>query len=135
MKPRDQLRYIDRADVYKAGTLAAELEREDSGEVQFAYLPSYEGEPIAFTLPLGTTLRGAGLPSFFAGLLPEGHRLTVLKRSMKTSLDDELTQRWGLVAISPAMFRWSRAGSSRVRRRRSLPLTRTASTSELSPKA
>jgi serine/threonine-protein kinase HipA len=31
------------------------------------------------------------LPAFFAGLLPEGHRLTVLKDAVKTSLADELT--------------------------------------------
>ena len=51
----------------------------------------YKRQPIAFTLPLGASLRGAGLPAFFAGLLPEGHRLTVLQHSAKTSLDDELT--------------------------------------------
>ncbi|WP_417218509.1 type II toxin-antitoxin system HipA family toxin [Arthrobacter sp.] len=34
---------------------------------------------------------GGGLPAFFAGLLPEGHRLTVLRRAAKTSMDDELT--------------------------------------------
>lgn len=31
------------------------------------------------------------MPSFFAGLLPEGHRLSVMARAAKTSLDDELT--------------------------------------------
>ncbi len=37
-----------------------------------------------------TTSAGA-LPPFFAGRLPEGHRLTVLKYAAKTSFDDELT--------------------------------------------
>jgi serine/threonine-protein kinase HipA len=35
---------------------------------------------------------GSGaLPAFFSGLLPEGHRLTVLKNAVKTSLGDELS--------------------------------------------
>lgn len=49
---------------------------------------------VATTLPVTTaavaTANGA-LPPFFAGLLPEGHRLTVLRTVAKTSLDDELT--------------------------------------------
>jgi serine/threonine-protein kinase HipA len=49
---------------------------------------------VAFTLPLTPeaveTPHGA-LPAFLAGLLPEGHRLTVLKHAVKTSFDGELT--------------------------------------------
>ncbi|WP_063058883.1 HipA N-terminal domain-containing protein [Nocardia sienata] len=50
--------------------------------------------PIATTLPLtDAPIRtfGGSLPAYFAGLLPEGHRLSVLRRAVKTGLDDELT--------------------------------------------
>lgn len=50
--------------------------------------------PVATTLPLGldpVDTPSGSLPPFFAGLLPEGHRLTILRNAAKTSLDDELT--------------------------------------------
>lgn len=91
------LKRIRRADVYKNGTLAGELSRLDTGGIRFTYLARYLAEkqvPVAFSLPLMPeaveTPHGA-LPAFFAGLLPEGHRLTVLKNAAKTSFDDELT--------------------------------------------
>lgn len=84
------------ADVYKAGVLAATLTRS-SGGVEFAYRPEYlssDGRPVATTLPLTdqpvVTAAGA-VPAFFAGLLPEGRRLTSLRRAVKTSADDELS--------------------------------------------
>ncbi|MDQ0259780.1 serine/threonine-protein kinase HipA [Sinomonas atrocyanea] len=83
------------ADVYKAGVLAARLERFDGG-TRFAYLPAYVssgGEPVASTLPLTgrPVVTGAGaVPPFFTGLLPEGRRLASLRRAVKTSADDEL---------------------------------------------
>lgn len=49
---------------------------------------------VATTLPLtrGATLTPAGaVPPFFAGLLPEGRRLTALRRRIKASADDELS--------------------------------------------
>lgn len=88
------LRFVDVADVYKAGTRAATLTRDQSGAVTFAYDPGYTGERVATTLPVETgslTVPGGGLPPFFAGLLPEGHRLSVVRDATKTSLDDELT--------------------------------------------
>ena len=90
----DSLRFVTRADVHKAGTAAGSLDRAPSGEVSFRYRPGYSGEPVATTLPLTedpVTRPGGGLPPFFAGLLPEGHRLTVLRREVKTSADDELS--------------------------------------------
>ncbi len=84
------------ADVYKGGKLAARL-THDLGGTTFAYLPEYlaaGGPPVATTLPLGTEpvlLRGGAVPPFFAGLLPEGRRLTALRRHVKASADDELT--------------------------------------------
>lgn len=41
MKPLDQLRFVKQADIYKSGTLAGKLERMETGEVRFNYLPSY----------------------------------------------------------------------------------------------
>lgn len=83
------------ADVYKAGRLAAQL-RRTAGGVEFAYLPDYldDGAPVATTLPLTATPRvtpAGAVPPFFAGLLPEGRRLSSLRRAVKTSADDELS--------------------------------------------
>ncbi len=89
-------RTVRRGVVLKAGRPAATLTRHDSG-VQFAYLPDYLASPgpaVATTLPLTDepllTVGGA-VPAFFAGLLPEGRRLTALRRAVKTSADDELS--------------------------------------------
>lgn len=82
------------ADVYKKGTLAARLVREANGSTTFSYLKDYSGPPVALSLPVSATpiLRPAGAtPEFFTGLLPEGHRLSVLRQAVKTSLDDELS--------------------------------------------
>ncbi|AKU14863.1 type II toxin-antitoxin system HipA family toxin [Luteipulveratus mongoliensis] len=90
--PRD----VAVADVYKAGRLAATLTR-DSGGTTFAYLPAYlaSGAPaVATTLPLSEEPRhsvGGAVPAYFAGLLPEGRRLTNLRQTVKTSADDELS--------------------------------------------
>ncbi|GAB3624690.1 type II toxin-antitoxin system HipA family toxin [Mariniluteicoccus endophyticus] len=86
-------RTVRRAVVRKAGVPAALLERDDDG-VTFAYLPEYAGPPVATTLPLDAppVRRPAGsVPAFFAGLLPEGRRLTALRTHVKTSADDELS--------------------------------------------
>ncbi|WP_427005147.1 HipA N-terminal domain-containing protein [Pseudarthrobacter sp. H2] len=92
-----RLRFLPAADVYRQGRLAAHLSRTETGGTSFAYDPGYlaAGLPgVATTLPAGDNVvetPGSGLPAFFAGLLPEGHRLTVLKDAAKTSLNDELT--------------------------------------------
>jgi serine/threonine-protein kinase HipA len=84
------------ADIYKAGVLAARLERHDGG-TRFSYLPAYlasGGPAVASSLPLTphTVLSAAGAaPPYFTGLLPEGRRLNALRRSIKTSVDDELS--------------------------------------------
>ncbi|MFC8382692.1 type II toxin-antitoxin system HipA family toxin [Nocardia sp. NPDC057272] len=90
----EALRTVRSADVYKAGTLAASINRTRQGGTEFQYAPGYSGDPVASTLPLGTepvTSGSGSVPAFFAGLLPEGHRLTVLRRAVKTSIDDELS--------------------------------------------
>jgi serine/threonine-protein kinase HipA len=90
---------VAEADVYKAGILAARLTKTPAG-VKFAYLDHYLSESgdqhraIATTLPLRdqTLITQSGaVPPFFAGLLPEGRRLTQLRRRIKTSVDDELS--------------------------------------------
>lgn len=84
------------ADVYKAGVLAARLERHDGG-TRFSYLPAYlksGGAAVATSLPLTSepVLSAAGAaPPYFTGLLPEGRRLNALRRSIKTSADDDLS--------------------------------------------
>ena len=84
------------ADIYKRGVLAARLERHDGG-TKFSYLPPYlqSGRPaVASSLPLSPepVLSGAGAaPPYFTGLLPEGRRLNALRRSIKTSADDDLS--------------------------------------------
>ncbi|AIT60690.1 type II toxin-antitoxin system HipA family toxin [Corynebacterium doosanense] len=94
MTDHSRFRATDRADVYKNGRRAATLTRSDSGEVSFAYLEDFAGAPVASTLPVSAEpvqRPGGGVPAFFAGLLPEGHRLTVLRDEVKTSYDDELS--------------------------------------------
>src|SRR5688572_16526412 len=84
------------ADIYERGVLAARLERHDGG-TKFSYLPAYlqSGRPaVASSLPLSPepVLSGAGAaPPYFTGLLPEGRRLNALRRSIKTSADDDLS--------------------------------------------
>ncbi|ANS78989.1 Protein hipA [Serinicoccus hydrothermalis] len=90
--PRD----VRRAQVLKAGRPAATLERAD-GTVTFRYDQAYleeGGPPVATTLPLTdepVVRAGGAVPPFFANLLPEGRRLTALRRSVKTSADDDMS--------------------------------------------
>ncbi|WP_285725701.1 type II toxin-antitoxin system HipA family toxin [Psychromicrobium xiongbiense] len=92
-----QLKFVRSADVYKSGVLAGRLERTERGNVVFSYAPDYAASgssPVASSLPFTqdpVESPNGGLPAFFAGLLPEGHRLTVLKDAVKTSLADELS--------------------------------------------
>ena len=103
----EELRFVRSADVHKGGVLAGRLVRAGHGGVGFSYVAEYltSGLPaVASSLPLTDlpveTPAGA-LPSFFAGLLPEGHRLSVLRDATKTSLDDELTLLLAVGADAP----------------------------------
>lgn len=92
----EELTIIDVADVYKSGRRAATLRRGTEG-VEFSYLADYlngEGPPVATTLPITdrpVSTHAGAVPPFFAGLLPEGRRLSSLRRAVKTSADDELS--------------------------------------------
>lgn len=85
----------DVAGVWVNDTLAARIVKQN-GVNTFSYVEGYAeagGSAVATTLPLGkevATTSGA-LPPFFTGLLPEGRRLSALRRTLKASLDDELT--------------------------------------------
>lgn len=99
MTPRSQgadPREISVAHVLKDGVPAATLTRRDGG-VEFSYTNDYlatGSRAVATSLPLTDepvrTVAGA-VPAFFANLLPEGRRLTALRRSIKASADDELS--------------------------------------------
>ena len=102
---------VRRADVYKGSVRAATLERTDEG-TRFAYLDDYRGPDVATTLLRSQTpviTPGASVPPYFAGLLPEGRRLTAVRRAIKASADDELSllaavgaDTIGDVAIAPS---------------------------------
>lgn len=92
----ESLKNTTHADVYKGGNIAGHLKRLDNGLVEFRYADGYFGPDIATTLPQTEITEpiasaGGSLPPFFSGLLPEGHRLTLLSRATKSSFDDELT--------------------------------------------
>lgn len=94
----DELIDIDRADVYRSGDLVANLVRHRD-RVEFAYLPEVVDSaigtrPVASTLPIvaeSVVTPGRSVPPFFAGLLPEGRRLTALRTAIKTSADDDFS--------------------------------------------
>ncbi len=89
-------RTVQRADVYKAGRLAATLTRAPD-HIEFRYRAAYlDGEQpdVATTLPRRedpVVTTGGAVPAYFAGLLPEGRRLTSLRTVVKTSADDEFS--------------------------------------------
>jgi serine/threonine-protein kinase HipA len=94
--PLRQLRLVKTADVYKAGVPAGVLRRLPD-RTEFLYSQQYldaGGPPVAWSLPTRAqafTAPAASVPAFFAGLLPEGRRLTALRRSVGTSADDEFS--------------------------------------------
>jgi serine/threonine-protein kinase HipA len=92
---------VTAADVYKGPHIAGIL-RRDSDDTVFEYTADYlagDGRPVATTLPKQPNAfreRGGAVPPYFAGLLPEGRRLTAVQAALKTSADDEFSQ---LVAV------------------------------------
>jgi len=88
---------VDVADVYKGSQRAGTL-RRDRDDVVFEYDDAYlamTGPGVATTLPKRAEEyreRGGAVPAYFAGLLPEGRRLTAVQAALKTSPDDEFSQ-------------------------------------------
>ena len=81
------------ADIWFKDTLAAHFTR-DGDQTTFSYTADYAGPPIATSLPINSDpviTRSGAIPPFFAGLLPEGRRLSSLRRNIKASADDELS--------------------------------------------
>ena len=115
-----RLKFVRNADVYKAGVLAGHLDRTDRGSVVFSYASGYltsGTSPVATTLPLTqdpVESPSGALPAFFSGLLPEGHRLTVLKDAVKTSLADELSLLLAIGADVPGDVQIVPAGKAPV---------------------
>ena len=102
----DGVRKTKVANVFKGGLLAGTLRRTSSGVVEFRYDESYvsAGVPIAFSLPVTpepVITPGGGVPAFFAGLLPEGYRLTSLRERLKVSASDELSLLLAVGADTP----------------------------------
>jgi serine/threonine-protein kinase HipA len=96
------LRTVDAADVYLDDEVVASLQRTPGDEIRFTYKDTSVGagesvrdRSVSWSLlitdeyPVTTT--GGAVPSFFAGLLPEGVRLGIVTSSTKTSTDDHLT--------------------------------------------
>ncbi|HEY1626346.1 MAG TPA: HipA domain-containing protein [Streptosporangiaceae bacterium] len=90
------MRLVSDADVYKAGVLAGTLHRLHD-RTEFSYLRGYLDsayQAVAWSLPIRAEAfiaPAAAVPAFFAGLLPEGRRLTALRRTVGTSADDEFS--------------------------------------------
>ena len=88
-----ELKSLNKLSVYKDRELAGELLRLEKG-VRFLYDGEYlkrNSTSIAFHLPVRKEpydFYGDNLPPFFAGLLPEGLRLSALIASIKTSASD-----------------------------------------------
>lgn len=82
-------------EVYKKGRLAARLSYEGN-QLKFEYLAEYLSLghlPVATTLPLSDQplyFSNGASPAFFAGLLPEGRRLSAITNRLKVSLDNDL---------------------------------------------
>ncbi len=90
-------RNLDVADVYKSNVLAGTLKRAGNA-VEFRYTDDYLDDmdlpDIAWSIPKTTALieaTGGSVPPFFAGLLPEGARLSGVVAATKTSQDDHFT--------------------------------------------
>lgn len=121
---------VDSADIYKTGTLAARLERTPQG-IALAYVGDYRASgrpPIASTLPISDTTRltpAGAVPPYLAGLLPEGRRLSALRRAVKTSADDELSLLVAVGADAIGDVQVVEAGQSLPAEPESLQLDRT----------
>jgi serine/threonine-protein kinase HipA len=86
-------REVEVAGVFKGDERVGQLRRRVDS-VEFLYDPDATID-VATTLPRSAstfrTHAAGALPPFFAGLLPEGRRLTALRAAIKTSADDDFS--------------------------------------------
>lgn len=77
----EEFKYVRQAEEYRGETFAAALTRQSDGTIAFEFTDVFiaaGAAAIATSLPVdSSTVVGpaGGLPPFFTGLLPEGHRL------------------------------------------------------------
>lgn len=89
-------RSVEVLDVFRNDTRVGQLRRTDTGslfEYEPAFFEAHRDRPggIALHLPYAQRrieTRGVNLPTYFAGLLPEGLRLNALVKRTRTSEDD-----------------------------------------------
>jgi len=99
-------RSVEKLDIFQNEIRAGSLLRTAKGcafEYDDAFFTAHKDSPggIATTLPFSrrrTEIEGDSLPTYFAGLLPEGRRLSAMLSRLKTSADDLFTL---LVAAGP----------------------------------
>ncbi len=88
-------KFVDELEVFRDGERVGTLTRIGDGCV-FEYSDDYrarDGRPIARHLPDGLRVQGVtNLPSFFAGLLPEGVMQDAVVRQYQLSKDDLFSQ-------------------------------------------
>ncbi|MUL84988.1 MULTISPECIES: type II toxin-antitoxin system HipA family toxin [unclassified Mycolicibacterium] len=98
----EALRDIEQADVYLGDHPVASLTRDRGDEIVFSYTgpapapgSAVRNQWVSWSLPRDAeyplVTHGGAVPTFFAGLLPEGVRLGIVTASTKTSADDHFT--------------------------------------------
>ncbi len=83
---------VNKIKIFKNDRLAAHLERTREG-CKINFTSEFQSAESLLTFKISTKdniceFKGAGLPPYFAGLLPEGLRLKSLIKKLKTSPDD-----------------------------------------------
>lgn len=82
-----------KAEVYVNKKRAGVLIAHQPNFYEFIYDEDYSGHPISLTMPVHKKkFEYALFPSFFEGLLPEGHQLEALLRTKKINRDDYFSQ-------------------------------------------
>jgi serine/threonine-protein kinase HipA len=88
---------LDELVVYRKDLIAGVLKRTERGCL-FQYAPEFlahlDYQGLSYRMkksPIPLSIQGVNLPTFFAGLLPEGLRLKALIKNVKTSEDDLFT--------------------------------------------
>lgn len=87
-----KLTAVDRADVHKAGRVVARVDRHVDRTVMTYVADDVAPVGLAYPVREQPYVSPAGsVPAVLANLLPEGRRLTALRRAVRTSADDEVS--------------------------------------------